>query len=298
MEKMYSKKGGIPDLKELISILNNFTGIISLDNAKLYYINSKLVFSSLNDKKMDLNDIFKNIPEEFQIDALNMSSNRVNKLLERVSSNNLDEKSIPKDIFVDVYGNIENYVGCGLFKVTLFPRKYKEEIGTILFSNKEEIAAIYQKKDKILVGPKALSKLKTIFAVSDVKICPEKISKQDLDETLGENKDAMLKNFVSFEELMEKIKEKSPKIVENDSLYNILPKNPSIVEIVEKNAVIVSNDKSPIMAFLENYDGDKAYRMIKNFCILNNTVFKIYELTEDEFKNIKEFKNAKIKDVN
>jgi hypothetical protein len=52
------------------------------------------------------------------------------------------------------------------------------------------------------------------------------------------------------------------------------------------------------MAFLENYDGDKAYRMIKNFCILNNTVFKIYELTEDEFKNIKEFKNAKIKDVN
>lgn len=298
MEKMYSKKGGIPDLKELISILNNFTGIISLDNAKLYYINSKLVFSSLNDKKMDLNDIFKNIPEEFQIDALNMSSNRVNKLLERVSSNNLDEKSISKDIFVDVYGNIENYVGCGLFKVTLFPRKYKEEIGTILFSNKEEIAAIYQKKDKILVGPKALSKLKTIFAVSDVKICPEKISKQDLDETLGENKDAMLKNFVSFEELMEKIKEKSPKIVENDSLYNILPKNPSIVEIVEKNAVIVSNDKSPIMAFLENYDGDKAYRMIKNFCILNNTVFKIYELTEDEFKNIKEFKNAKIKDVN
>jgi predicted transcriptional regulator with HTH domain len=298
MEKMYSKKGGIPDLKELISILNNFTGIISLDNAKLYYINSKLVFSSLNDKKMDLNDIFKNIPEEFQIDALNMSSNRVNKLLERVSVNNLDEKSIPKDIFVDVYGNIENYVGCGLFKVTLFPRKYKEEIGTILFSNKEEIAAIYQKKDKILVGPKALSKLKTIFAVSDVKICPEKISKQDLDETLGENKDAMLKNFVSFEELMEKIKEKSPKIVENDSLYNILPKNPSIVEIVEKNAVIVSNDKTPIMAFLENYDGDKAYRMIKNFCILNNTVFKIYELTEDEFKNIKEFKNAKIKDVN
>jgi predicted transcriptional regulator with HTH domain len=298
MEKMYSKKGGIPDLKELISILNNFTGIISLDNAKLYYINSKLVFSSLNDKKMDLNDIFKNIPEEFQIDALNMSSNRVNKLLERVSVNNLDEKSISKDIFVDVYGNIENYVGCGLFKVTLFPRKYKEEIGTILFSNKEEIAAIYQKKDKILVGPKALSKLKTIFAVSDVKICPEKISKQDLDETLGENKDAMLKNFVSFEELMEKIKEKSPKIVENDSLYNILPKNPSIVEIVEKNAVIVSNDKSPIMAFLENYDGDKAYRMIKNFCILNNTVFKIYELTEDEFKNIKEFKNAKIKDVN
>ncbi|MBA2849888.1 hypothetical protein HNP86_000019 [Methanococcus maripaludis] len=298
MEKMYSKKGGIPDLKELISILNNFTGIISLDNAKLYYINSKLVFSSLNDKKMDLNDIFKNIPEEFQIDALNMSSNRVNKLLERVSVNNHDEKSIPKDIFVDVYGNIENYVGCGLFKVTLFPRKYKEEIGTILFSNKEEIAAIYQKKDKILVGPKALSKLKTIFAVSDVKICPEKISKQDLDETLGENKDAMLKNFVSFEELIEKIKEKSPKIVENDSLYNILPKNPSIVEIVEKNAVIVSNDKSPIMAFLENYDGDKAYRMIKNFCILNNTVFKIYELSEDEFKNIKEFKNAKIKDVN
>ncbi|MBA2847608.1 hypothetical protein HNP93_000020 [Methanococcus maripaludis] len=298
MEKMYSKKGGIPDLKELISILNNFTGIISLDNAKLYYINSKLVFSSLNDKKMDLNDIFKSIPEEFQIDALNMSSNRVNKLLERVSVNNHDEKSIPKDIFVDVYGNIENYVGCGLFKVTLFPRKYKEEIGTILFSNKEEIAAIYQKKDKILVGPKALSKLKTIFAVSDVKICPKKISKQELDETLGENKDAMLKNFVSFEELIEKIKEKSPKIVENDSLYNILPKNPSIVEIVEKNAVIVSNDKTPIMAFLENYDGDKAYRMIKNFCILNNTVFKIYELSEDEFKNIKEFKNAKIKDVN
>lgn len=107
MEKMYSKKGGIPDLKELISILNNFTGIISLDNAKLYYINSKLVFSSLNDKKMDLNDIFKSIPEEFQIDALNMSSNRVNKLLERVSVNNHDEKSIPKDIFVDVYGNIE-----------------------------------------------------------------------------------------------------------------------------------------------------------------------------------------------
>jgi len=52
------------------------------------------------------------------------------------------------------------------------------------------------------------------------------------------------------------------------------------------------------MAFLDNYDGDKAFRMIKNFCILNNTLFKIYELTEAEFKSIKEFKNAKIKDIN
>ncbi|MBA2861708.1 hypothetical protein [Methanococcus maripaludis] len=298
MDKMYSKKGGIPELKELISILNNFTGIISLDNARLYYIDSKLVFSSLNDKEMDLKDIFKNIPEEFQIEAKNMDYDRVNSLLDKVLSKNPDVKSVSKDIFVDVYGNIENYVGHGLFKVTLFPRKYKDEIGTILFSNKDEIAAIHQKKDKILVGLKALNKIKTIFAVSDVKICPEQISKQDLDEILKENRDALLKNFVSFEELIEKIKQKSPKIVENDSLYNILPKNPSIVEIVEKNAILVSKDKTPIMAFLGEYDGDKAFRIIKNFCILNNTIFKIYELTEDEFKNIKEFKNAKIKDIN
>jgi len=139
MEKMYSKKGGIPQLKELISILNNFTGIISLDNTKLYYINSKLVFSSLNDKEMDLKEIFKNIPEEFQIDAIKMDYDRVNKLLEKVSPKNLNGKPISKDIFIDVYGNIENYVGHGIFKVTMFPRKYKEEAGIILFSNKEEI---------------------------------------------------------------------------------------------------------------------------------------------------------------
>ena len=298
MEKMYSKKGGIPQLKELISILNNFTGIISLDNVKLYYINSKLVFSSLDDKEMDLKEIFKNIPEEFQMDAINMDSDQVNKLLEKVSSKNLNVKTVSTDNFVDVYGNIENYVGHGLFKITLFPRKYKEETGIILFSNKEEIAAIYQKKDKLLVGLKALNKLKTIFAVSDVKIFSEKISKEELNTILNENNNALLKQFISFEDLMEKIKEKSPRIVENDSLHNILPKNPSIVEVVEKNAVIVSNNKTPIMAFLDNYDGDKAFRMIKNFCILNNTVFKIYELTEDEFKSIKGFKNAKIKDIN
>ena len=298
MEKMYSKKGGIPQLKELISILNNFTGIISLDNTKLYYINSKLVFSSLNDKEMDLKEIFKNIPEEFQIDAIKMDYDRVNKLLEKVSPKNLNGKPISKDIFIDVYGNIENYVGHGIFKVTMFPRKYKEEAGIILFSNKEEIAAIHQQKDKLLVGLKALNKLKTIFAVSDVKIFSEKISKEELNEIINENRDALLNHFVSFEDLMEKIKEKTPKIVENASLYNILPKNPSIVEVVEKNALIVSNDKTPIMAFLDNYDGDKAFRMIKNFCILNNTLFKIYELTEAEFKSIKEFKNAKIKDIN
>jgi len=298
MEKMYSKKGGIPQLKELISILNNFTGIISIDNAKLYYINSKLVFSSLDDKEMDLKEIFENIPEEFQIEAKSMDYDRVNSLLEKVSSKNLNGKPVSKDIFIDVYGNIENYVGHGLFKVTMFPRKYKEETGIILFSNKEEIAAIHQKKDKILVGLKALNKIKTIFAVSDVKICPEKISNEELNDIINENKEVLLKQFISFEDLMEKIKEKAPKIVENDSLYKILPKTPSIVEVVEKNAVIVSNDKTPIMAFLDNYDGDKAFRMIKNFCILNSTAFKIYELTEDEFKSIKEFKNAKIKDIN
>ncbi|WP_459201527.1 hypothetical protein [Methanococcus sp. CF] len=296
MEKMYSKKGGIPQLKELISILNDFTGIISLDNAKLYYINSKLVFSCIDDKEMNLKDIFETIPEEFQIDAVCTSPTRVNKLIDKISLNS--DTTLSKDIFIDVYGNIENHVGHGLFKVTLNPRKYKEETGIILYSNMEEIAAIHQKKDKILVGLKALNKIKTIFAVSDVKICPEKISKQELDELLNENRDALLKNFVSFEELMEKIKEKTPKIVENDSLYNILPRTPSMIEVVEKNAVIVSNEKTPIMAFLDDYDGDKSFRMIKNFCILNNTVFKIYELTENEFKNIKEFRNAKIKDTN
>ena len=143
----------------------------------------------------------------------------------------------------------------------------------------------------------ALSKIKTIFAVSDVKLTSEKISKNDLNTIINEYPESMLKHFVSYEDLMEKVKSRTPKIVKNDSLYNVFSEKPSIIEVVEKNAIIVSKDKTPVMAFLDDYEGDKAFRIVKNFCILNNTEFKIYEITEEEFKILKEFRNAKIKDI-
>lgn len=302
MEKIYSKKGGIPELKELISVLNDFTGIISLDDAKLYYIKSKLVFSSFDKKKMDLKAIFDNLPNTFQIDVLKSDYNELNKNLDseisNCTSNNIKVNiETNGDVFVDVYGNIEKYAGHGIFKITLNPRKYKDETGIIVFSNKEEILALHIRKDKVLQGLKALSKIKTIFAVSDVKLTSEKISKNDLNTIIIEYPESMLKHFVSYEDLMEKVKSRTPKIVKNDSLYNVFSEKPSIIEVVEKNAIIVSKDKTPVMAFLDDYEGDKAFRIVKNFCILNNTEFKIYEITEEEFKILKEFKNAKIKDI-
>ncbi|ABR54908.1 conserved hypothetical protein [Methanococcus vannielii SB] len=302
MEKIYSKKGGILELKELIAILHDFTGIIYLNDAKLFYINSKLVFSSYNRRKIDLKGLLNELSDNFHIEVFKSGYNELNKVLDSEISNCTAENvktriEMDEEVFVDIYNNIEKYAGQGLFKISLIPRKYKEEQGLIIFSNKDEILAIYFKKDKILQGLKALNKIKTTFAVSDVKLVSEKISKNDFNRILKEYSESLLKHFVSYEELMETVKSRAPKIVKNDSLHNVFSKGPVIIEIVEKNAFIVSKDEVPVMAFLEEYEGDKAFRMIKNFCILNNTEFKIYEITENEFKMLKEFKNAKIKEI-
>ncbi|AEF96523.1 hypothetical protein [Methanotorris igneus] len=306
MERIYSKYGNISTLKEVISFLDNFTGIIKIDNAKLFYKNSKLILSTYNDREKDLEEIIKKLPKFFLIEIYRTSSNEIeelishNKLIEKdhsvinfVEVNKLDI-NYGNGILINAYKNIFNYIN-GLCKVEFRFKKYKGDEGTIVYKDNEEILAIYKQKDKILEGKRALNKIKTIFAVSDVFAFIDKISEEELNKIIDKHPNAVLKVVVSFDELIKNIKSKEYKVVEDDSLLEVLTEEPSLIEIVGENAYIVSKNKNAMYAFLNDYDGDKAFRIIKNICILNKITFKIYPLTEKEFEMFKEFKKNRVK---
>ncbi|WP_292460925.1 hypothetical protein [Methanothermococcus sp.] len=321
MKKIYSKIGDLSDFKNAISLLHNFTGFIKIDNGMLFYIDSKLTFSIWNKKKSDLKTILKHLPDIFSIEIYRCSNedikkiidnemnnntpstskpelpNKINKIYGLISSNVKPDVNTENGISINLYTNIYNYVGVGLYEVILIPKRYKSDKGTLIFKNCDEIFALYEsknKKNKILEGKKALGKIKTLFAVSEITAFIKKIPLNTFNSYVGNHPNALLKTLISFDELIKKIKEKGFKRIKNDSLINILTEKPSLIEI-DKNMYIVSNEKKPVYAFFEDYDGDKSYRHIKNFCIFNDIEIKLYSLDKDEFKLFREFRENKIK---
>lgn len=315
MEKIYSRKGDLSKLKKIMSVLHDFTGIIKIDNFSLYYKDSKLVFSRYNTKNIDLREIFNKLPEIFLIEVYDCSSYEIDEILDRFSrKNSIDtpkthpnriDKDLEKGVVINQYIDLYNHIDNSICKVVLRFKKYKGEEGILIFRNNEEILAVYKSKEKILKGKRALGKIKTAFAVSDVVAFIEKISSKKLNDISKEYSGSLLKSQVSFENMLKKIRAKEFKTIENDSLLNVMTESHSLIEIPEKNALIVSKDRKPVLAFLktesesfnDQYDGDKAFRIIKNFCILSDVKFKIYELDEEEFKLLKEFKKGRIKDT-
>ncbi len=339
MRQISVRTGNLLDLKDTISQLHNFTGFIKLNNSMLFYKDSKLINSTHDGFSADLKFILRKLPDKFiieiyectdeELDALiGTTSNNINNninninnidahdfrnnttnndsLTNNVSSNNANN-SVPnvEDILLTNYGDLQKYLGKGIYVVDLKPKRYKTDEGIILFKNKEELGAVYiynnskNNNGKILEGKRAMSKIKTIFAVSEVKANIKKISANSLNRFLETYPNSLLKTFVLFDDLIKKIKEKEFKLIKNDSLANILTKTPSLIEIDDGmcSMYIVSNEKKPVYAFFEEYDGDKAYRHIKNFCIFNDIEFKIYPLNENEFKLFKEFRENKIKAI-
>ena len=307
MKKIYSKTGDLTDLKNVISFLQNFTGYIEIENNMLFYRNSDLIFSTDNGKKSDLRTILKKLPNVFTIqvykchdeDSLKMvienelnDKNRNNKLLKnstltttpkstKVKSNNKKDA-----IILNQYNDLYNYVGTGLYEVNLISKRYKLDTGTLIFKNKEELYALYTTKNKTVEGKKALGKIKTLFAISEITVFIKKISPDTYNNYLEKYPEAILKTHISFDKLITSIKEKNKvKIIKNDSLMNILTECPSLIEVNE-GAYIVSKNNSPVYAVYKDYDGDKAYRYIKNQCIFEDIEFKIYNYIRIDYKSI------------
>jgi len=314
MKKINSKTGDLLELKNTISLLHDFTGFIKLNNGMLFYKDSKLIFSIYHYKEADVRTILRNLPDTFSIEVYECSDEELNNIIQKELSKNDEVKKVittnPKKglpnnntnnisnngIPITKYSDLQKYIGTDIYMVNLKPKRYKTDEGIIVFENGEELCAIYKSKNKNLEGKKALGKIKTVFAVSEVLINIKNLSTNSLDKFLNDYPNSLLKTYISFDELIRKIKRKKYKLIKNDSLANVLTKIPALIEI-DNSMYIVSNEKKPVYAFFEGYDGDKSYRHIKNFCIFNDIEFKIYPLSEEEFKLFKEFRKNKIKTI-
>jgi hypothetical protein len=309
MKKISSKTGDLVELKNTVSLLQNFTGFIKINDGMLFYRDSKLIFSIYHYEEADVRTILRNLPEIFSIEIYGCSDDELDELIQKelnkkhndevkkvitasskkLTKNNIKNSSNDNSIVINGYSDLQKYLGTGIYIVHLKPKRYKTDEGVIVFKNGEEFSATYKSKNKNLEGKKALGKIKTIFAVSEVSAYIKKISINSFNKFLNDYPNSLLKSYISFDELIKKIKEKEFKLIKNDSLANVLTENPSLIEI-DNSMYIVSNEKKPLYAFFEEYDGDKSYRHIKNFCIFNDIEFKIYLLNEEEFKLSKEFR--------
>ena len=314
MKKISSKTGDLRELKNTVSLLQNFTGFIKINKGVLFYKDSKLIFSIYHHKTADVRTILKNLPKVFSIEIYECLDEELGDLIQNELNKNDEVKKVTtmsskkpdknnnaknnSNNFIPLinYSDLQKYIGMGIYVVHLKPKRYKSDDGIIVFKNGEELSAIYISKNKTLEGKKALGKIKTIFAVSEVSASIKKISSNLFNKYLNEYPNSLLKTFVSFDELIGKIKRKKYKLIKNDALANVLTKIPALIEI-DNRMYIISNEKKPVYAFFEEYNGDKSYRYIKNFCIFNDIEFKIYPLNEDELKLFKEFRENKIKTI-
>ena len=352
MKLVIKKKGSLKDLKEIISGLCNFTGFIKLNDYKLFYRNSELIYSTYKGNNVDVKTILRNLGEYFEIQLFKCDDDVIDDIIQleirgslddninkkygsefyssktayvddytnntnnkdNFNKNNKNNKNnignfngINNNIFNNIktenllefikYDDIKEYIGTGIYKVELISKKYKEDKGILIFKNGEEFASVYfsTKSGKLLFGKKALGKIKTMFAVSVVYGMIDKISSHKLNEFIEKYPDSILKIVVSLNKLIENIKNRNYKEITNDALSNILTKKPSFIEIDSNKMYIVSKDNEVKYAFYKDYDGDKSYRHIKNYCIFNSVVFKIYPISEEEYKLFREYRNNKVK---
>ncbi|ACV24640.1 hypothetical protein [Methanocaldococcus fervens] len=300
MEKVYSKFGRVEDLKEVISGLANFTGIIRLDNALLYYINSKLISSKLNGKEKSLEEIFSQIPDEFLIEIYEGSGEEIKSALKNFKPDeSIVEVSKLSLVFnngfiLNSYNDIYKYL-TSFDKVIFMPKRFKNEKAVVIYKNKKEIFAVYFGK-KNLFGKRAISKLKTTFAVSEIVAKIEKISNNELNSLKREFPEGVLFFGDSIDEVVKKIiSSKEPLILENASLIDALSNGTCLIKIEGSEVgYIVAKEKKPIYAFLRDYSGEKSYRLLKSMCIVEDVKYYIYKLSKEEYDMFKVFQENKI----
>ena len=314
MKRIYSKLGNLFNLKGAIDDLNNFTGFIKIDQGTLFYNDSKLILSLWNNKPESIKNILKTLPHEFLIEIYKCSKDELNELigtnLKNIKSSSVENtaltlkkaitspdnnSNVNDERVLDNYNSIYNYIGPNYYEAILIPKKYSQDRGIILFNNYEEIFSIYKSNNKIIEGKRALNKIKTLFAVSVVRVSFNKITSEKFNEYVERYPKGILKIFISFDELVDKIKSKGPiDEINNDSLMSILTDEPSLIEI-DSGMYIISYKKEVVYAFFKDYEGDKAYKYIKNHCIFNNVKIKIYSIDNETYKLFREFKENKVK---
>ncbi|WP_423792475.1 hypothetical protein ACPB8Q_07065 [Methanocaldococcus indicus] len=297
MEKLYSKVGDISKLKEIINSLENFTGIIRLDNAFLFYKNSKLIASKLNDKDESLEYIISILPEKFLIEVYKVDD--VDNYLNNFKADDffIEVSKIPivrnNSIIINKYSDIYKFINDS--KVIFYPKRFKNEKFIVIYKNKKEIfCAFFGKKE--IFGRRALSKLKTTFAVSEFLVKIDNIDDEQIKKLREEfNNKGFLFIEDDFNSLIKKITQKEPIVYENKSLSDVLD-DLSLIKVVGSDVgYIISKNKKPIYAFLKDYEGKKSYRLIKSMCLVEDVKFYIYPLTKEELKAFEIFEDNKIK---
>ncbi|ADG13347.1 conserved hypothetical protein [Methanocaldococcus infernus ME] len=277
------KLGNVKSLKEIVDELIDFTGVIEVDKYLLIYRNSKLIKVIDETGEKDLLYVIKELKSkdsfyikvfELEKDLSNLS---YNKILEY-----LNHLEVGDYIILNSYSNLLSLDG--FFEIV--PKRFKDEKGYVGVKDKNIIFCVYKTKRKLYFKEKALTKIKTLFAVS--LVYAKKIS----DEIVNEYKEGKLYNVLSFEELIKNIEKREFKTFYGP-LSEALTEEPSLIKIDE--GYIVSRAKKPIYAFYKEYDGNKAYRYLKNLCIVNDIEFKIYPITEEEYKNFSLFSKNRVK---
>jgi hypothetical protein len=300
MEKVYSKFGRIEDLKEIISGLANFTGIIRIDNALLYYVNSKLISSKLNGREKNLEEIFLQIPEEFLIEIYQGNEEEVKTALRNFKPDDsiveISKLSLvfEDEVILNSYSDIFKYLTY-INKVIFMPKRFKNEKAVIIYKNKKEVFAVYFGK-KTLFGKRAISKLKTTFAVSEICAKIEKTSDKELNSLKNQYPEGILLFGESINDVVKKIiTQKKPEILENASLIDALSYGTCLIKIEGSEiGYIIAKDGKPVYAFLNEYDGDKSYRLLKSMCIVEDVKYYIYNLSKEEYDMFKSFEENRI----
>ena len=295
MKKIYSKLGRLADLKRVADFLQDFTGFIKVDQGILFYLDSKLIASMWKGETVDIRDIFRRLPGEFLIEVYQCSRGELKEMLGRGILPEVEEETSVRRVLLDSYNTIYNYIDSNSYEVTVIPKRYSSDRGIVIFKDREEILGVYHSKDKTLEGSRALSKIKAIFAVSEVKGLIREISEEEIKEYMRTYPKGILKRFISLEDLLKEIKSRAPdKVLYNDSLMDILTEEPSLIEI-NGSMYIVSKDRKVVYAFFRDYRGDKAYRYIKNYCLFRDMEIKIYSLNSEEYRMFRDFKDIKVK---
>ncbi|ADC69667.1 conserved hypothetical protein [Methanocaldococcus sp. FS406-22] len=300
MEKVYSKFGRIEDLKEIISGLADFTGIIRIDNALLYYINSKLISSKLNGREKSLEEIFSQIPEEFLIEIYQGNEEEVKTALRNFKPDKpiveISKLSLvfEDEVILNSYNDIFKYLTY-INKVIFMPKRFKNEKAVIIYKNKKEVFAVYFGK-KTLFGKRAISKLKTTFAVSEISAKIERTSDKELNSLKNQYPKGVLLFGESINDVVKKITaQKKPEILENASLIDALSYGTCLIKIEGSEiGYIIAKDGKPVYAFLNEYDGDKSYRLLKSMCIVEDVKYYIYKLSKEEYDMFKSFEENRI----
>ncbi len=297
MEKIYAKFGDINTLKEVISSLHNFTGVIRINDSYLFYKNSKLIFAKYKNRKESLENIISNLPEKFFIEIYRLNIDELDSFIKKDTKDifiELSKVPILKDgrIIINKYNDIYNYINTN--KVIFEPKRFKKEKAVVLYKNKKEMFSIYIGR-KILFGKRAISKLKTTFAVSEFEVRIKPLTDEDIEKYKEEYPEGFLFLEDDYKKVIDSIiQDKNPTILKNISLSETF-QDLGIIKIVGSEVgYVVTKNKKPVYAFLNEYNGEKSFRYIKSMCLVDDIKYYIYKISKDEYDKLTIFKENKI----